>query len=142
MAETISKPSAVEVQAFLAAVPSGMRRDDGFALDQLFREITGFAPRMWGSSIVGYGRYAYRYASGHSGNAPATGFSPRKATFVIYLLAGYENASGQLSRLGKYKIGKSCLYINRLADVDMAVLAEIIRDGLAELATRWEIAAD
>ncbi|MEX0283634.1 MAG: DUF1801 domain-containing protein, partial [Paracoccaceae bacterium] len=103
-------------------------------LDQLFREVTGFQPRMWGDSIVGYGRYHYKYASGREGDFLATGFSPRKARHSIYIMPGYRDYGPILSRLGKHKTGVSCLYVNKLADIDLDVLAELIRAGLKDLA--------
>ncbi len=132
--------SEAAVQDFLTGIQPEARREDGLALDSLFRDVTGFAPRLWGAGIVGYGRYAYHYASGTSGETLATGFSPRKANLVLYIMPGYADLSAQLAGLGKHKIGKSCLYINRLADVDRAILADIIRTGLADLSTRWSIA--
>jgi hypothetical protein len=96
---------------------------------------------MWGPSIVGYGRYRYTYESGRTGEACATGFSPRKAEISVYVMTGYAELDGQLARLGKHKLGKSCLYIKRLSDVDAQVLAEIIRAGLSNLANRWPVDA-
>ena len=94
---------------------------------------------MWGPSIVGYGRYDYTYPTGHSGSFLATGYSPRKAALSIYILPGYTDYRSILSRLGKHKTGKSCLYINKLADVDLDVLSELIRAGLKDLATHWPV---
>lgn len=127
------------VEAFLDAVEPERRRADARALDQLFREATGYAPRMWGTSIVGYGRYAFRYASGREGEFLATGFSPRKANLSVYIMPGYAEFDDILARLGKHKHGKSCLYINKLADIDTDVLRELIRAGLADLGTRWPV---
>ena len=128
-----------EVAAFLAAVEPGRRRDEALRLDALFRRVTGFAPRMWTSGIVGYGSYRYTYASGRSGHYLATGFSPRAAKLSIYILPGYANFGPILARLGKHKTGKSCLYVNKLDDIDMDVLGELIRAGLDDLATRWPV---
>lgn len=94
---------------------------------------------MWGGSMVGYGRYDYRYKSGHEGSFLATGFSPRKAKLSVYILPGYSDFGDILSRLGKHTHGKSCLYFNKLDDVDEAVLAELIAAGLAGLARHWPI---
>jgi hypothetical protein len=139
MPETKTKPSAVSVESFLAGVEDGTRRSDGQALDALFRRVTGWEPRMWGPTMVGYGRYRYRYDSGRSGEMFATGFSPRKAELVVYLPAGYEALAPELARLGRHRLGTSCLYVRRLADIDMAVLEEILRRGLQELAGRWPV---
>ncbi len=131
--------TAASVEAFLAAVPHPTRRADAQALDRIFRAVTGFAPRMWGDTMVGYGSYSYTYATGHSGTALATGFSPRKANLSIYIMPGYADHGPILARLGKHKLGKSCLYVTRLADIDTGVLAELIRAGLADLGARWPV---
>lgn len=108
-------------------------------LDALFRKATGFEPVMWGPSIVGYGRYHYRYKTGREGEFLATGFSPRKAAHSIYIMPGYADFSDLLSRLGKHKLGKSCLYVNKLADIDLDILAELIRAGLENLDRLWPV---
>jgi hypothetical protein len=115
------------------------RRQDGLALDALFRRVTGWTPRMWGPSMVGYGQYHYRYASGREGDFLATGFSPRKANLSIYIMPGYRDYGAILKRLGKHKTGKSCLYINKLADVDADVLEELIRAGLKDLGAKYDV---
>jgi hypothetical protein len=139
MSDAVTRPTSRPVEDFLAQVEPPRRRDEGQALDVLFRQVTGFAPRMWGPSMVGYGRYAYRYDSGHSGESFATGFSPRKAQLVVYILPGYADYGALLSRLGPHKLGKSCLYLSSLAKVDQAVLAELIRAGLQDLARHWTV---
>lgn len=139
MSDMKTVPTQADVGAFLAAVEPERRRHDAERLDVLFRSVTGFVPQMWGPSIVGYGRYDYVYASGRSGSFLATGFSPRKAALSIYILPGYADFGPLLSRLGKHKTGKSCLYINKLADVDTDVLAELIRAGLDDLAGHWPV---
>ena len=105
----------------------------------MFQEITGWTPVLWGTSMIGYGQYHYRYASGHEGDSLATGFAPRKANLSIYIMPGYSDFSSILARLGKHKIGKSCLYINKLADVDLDVLAELVRAGLDDLVKTYDI---
>lgn len=137
MAENKTQPTEVAVSAFLASVEPRRRAEDGLRLDELFQGVTGFEPRMWGPSIVGYGRYHYVYASGREGDFLATGFSPRKAALSIYIMPGYADFGTILNRLGKHRIGKSCLYVNKLADIDLDVLAELIRAGLDDLETRW-----
>ena len=139
MAEAKTRPTQVDVDGFLNAVEPERRRTEALELDALFRRVTGWQPRLWGPSIVGYGRYDYTYDSGHSGTSMATGFSPRKAAHSIYIMPGYADLGAMLARLGKHKIGKACLYINRLDDVDLCVLEEIIRFGLADLGARWAI---
>lgn len=129
-AQNKTKPTEIMAEDFIASIDHPGRRADGMALLHLFNKITELKPKMWGVSIIGYGRYAYKYQSGHEGEYMLTGFSPRKAAISIYILPGYRDLSEPLSRLGKYKTGKSCLYINKLADIDMAVLEEIVQEGL------------
>ena len=139
MAENKTKATEISVADFIAAVEPADKRADADALDALFRRVTGFTPRMWGPSMIGYGRYDYVYDSGHGGSSLATGFSPRKAEHSVYILPGYSDFTAILERLGKHKIGKSCLYIKRLSDIDMVVLEELIRAGLTDLSRRWTI---
>ena len=138
-ADQKTKTTAVDPMAFLAAVDHPTRRADGLALDEMFRRVTGWEPRLWGSSMIGYGSYHYTYDSGREGDFLATGFSPRKANLSIYIMPGYQDYSDDLARLGKHKMGKSCLYINKLADVDMDVLERLVRRGLDDLAGIWPV---
>ena len=130
MAETKTKPTDVSVDAFLDAVPHPMRRADGKAVRAMMERITGQSATMWGPSIVGFGTYHYRYASGHEGDMCRVGFSPRSANLVLYV-GGFADYDALLAKLGKYKRSKACLYVNKLADVDLAVLEEIIRRSYA-----------
>lgn len=134
MAKADNKTKATEVDPkdFLVSVEPDKKRAEGEALLELFNRVTGMKPKMWGPSIIGYGRYHYKYETGREGEFMLTGFSPRKANLSIYILPGYRFPEMQekLSRLGKHKLGKSCLYINKLADVDTGVLEEIIQDGM------------
>lgn len=118
------------VKDFIASVENEQRRSDANTLLNLFNRITNLKPKMWGTSIIGYGRYQYRYTSGREGEYFMTGFSPRKANSTIYIMPGYQDLTEYLDRLGKHKTGKSCLYINKLSDIDTAVLQEIIQYGL------------
>ena len=136
-----TQPRDADVSGFIASVEHPGRRADAARLEALFRQVTGWTPRLWGPSIIGYGRYRYRYDSGREGDFLATGFAPRKSNLSIYIMPGYADFGGLLERLGKHKRGKSCLYVTRLADVDEAVLAELIRAGLDDLARRWEVFA-
>ena len=129
-------------QDFLATVMPERRRQEGEALLQLFGDVTGFEARMWGPSIIGFGRYHYRYASGREGDCLATGFSPRKARLSIYIMPGYQEFGPILERLGKHALGKSCLYVNRLQSIDLDVLAELIRAGLRDLDAIWPVRPD
>ena len=131
--------TTASVEEYLAGVEPKRRAEDAVALEAFFRDVTGFEPRVWGESIVGYGRYHYVYKSGREGGFLATGFAPRKAQLSIYIMPGYADFGEILSRLGKHKIGKSCLYVNKLADIDMDVLAELVRAGLRDLATHWPV---
>ena len=106
---------------------------DAETLLEMMTRVTGCTPRMWGPSIIGFGRYHYRYDSGREGDFMLTGFSPRKANLVVYILPGYDDIGEQLSRLGRHKIGKSCLYVNKLADVDLDVLEEIVADSVEKM---------
>ncbi len=123
----------------MSAVAPASKAADAQELDALFRKTTGFEPVMWGPSIVGYGRYHYRYKSGREGDFLATGFSPRKAALSIYIMPGYADFGDILSRLGKHKLGKSCLNVNKLADIDLDVLAELICAGLEDLEQHWPV---
>ncbi len=137
--ENKTQPTTVSVAEFIAAVEPEQRRAEAERLDRLFRDATGFEPVMWGPSIVGYGRYHYRYESGREGDFLATGFSPRKGALTVYIMPGYADFGHVLKDLGKHRLGKSCLYINRLADIDEAVLARLIRAGLEDLSRRWRV---
>ena len=123
---------------FLASVEHPRRREDGVALLELFNRVTQLKPVMWGTSIIGYGRYHYKYDSGREGDGPMTGFSPRKASLSIYIMPGYRDLGAVLDRLGKHKTGKSCLYINKLDDVELPVLEEIILNGLAYMRKNYQ----
>lgn len=131
MAELKTKPNDGDVEAFLAAVPDARRRSDSLVLLDLFRTVTGAPPKMWGTAIVGFGDYHYAYASGREGDWFVTGFSPRKQNLTLYCMGGYEPHGAVLARLGKHKLGKGCLYINRLQDVDLDVLRELITTTVA-----------
>jgi hypothetical protein len=123
----VFRPSGVAVQEFLAAVADKNRRADAVALSELMQDVTGEPPAMWGPSIVGFGSYHYRYASGRSGEAPLAGFSPRSQHLVVYLVSDYvERYPALLGKLGPHKTGKACLYLKRLSSVDQVVLRELI----------------
>lgn len=131
--EAKTKVTDENVRGFIESVPDERKRADALLLVDLFERMTGDTAQMWGPSIIGFGRYHYKYDSGHEGDAPRAGFSPRKANIALYLTSGYEDAAvaSQMAdlreRLGKYRTAKSCLYINRLSDIDMEILGEIIR---------------
>ncbi len=145
MAETKTKPTAIAVDDYIAAVEPAAKRDDGAVLDALFRKVTGAAPRMWGPSIVGYGQYHYKYASGHEGDMCRAGFSPRKAKHSLYLSCSCDGEEDPrftelLGRLGKYARGNGgCLYVNKLADIDLAVLEEVIALSWTNSFETWPV---
>ena len=126
MPQNKTLPTAASVADFLAAVPNARRREDGQALLEMMREITGIEPQMWGPSIIGFGSYHYKYESGREGDMPIIGFSPRSRSLSLYIMDGFDAHDDLLSRLGKHRKGASCLYINKLADVDTAILRELI----------------
>jgi hypothetical protein len=129
MAENKTRVTGASADDFIAAVEHPVRRQDGQRLRMLMAELTGQEPEMWGPTIVGFGRVHYRYASGREGDTAAVGFSPRKASLSLYGLTNAPESEALLTRLGKHKTGAGCLYITRLADVDQAVLAELISVG-------------
>jgi hypothetical protein len=133
-----TKSAPLDRAVWLAGVEPA-RSGEAERLLAIFAEVTGWEPRLWGPSMVGFGRYAYRYDSGHGGESLATGFSPRKAELSIYILPGYADFGGILSRLGPHKLGKACLYLRRLDAVDEGVLRELIRAGLEDLGRRWSV---
>ncbi|MCA0177240.1 MAG: DUF1801 domain-containing protein [Proteobacteria bacterium] len=139
MAEAKTQPTAASVDAYLAARASEAQRADCQALMALLAKVTGEPPRMWGPSIVGYGSYRYTYESGRSGEACLTGFAIRGRELVVYLMAdGADQVAllGKLGKLGTHKLGKSCLYFKRLADLDTGVLAQLVAGSVAELQRR------
>lgn len=131
------------VEAFIAAVEPPAKREDALVLDALFRKVTGETPKMWGPTIIGYGAYDYVYQSGHSGTSLRTGFSPRKARHSLYLHGGLmspddiRRRAELLGRLGKHAQGRGCVYVNKLADIDMAVLEELIRHSWESMARAY-----
>lgn len=137
-ADLKTKATNASPAAVIAALEHPTRKADAETLLAFFDRVTGLPAKMWGPSMIGYGRYAYRYESGREGEYFMTGFSARKTALSIYIMPGYADLTEMLSRLGKHKMGKSCLYINKLADVDMAVLEEMVRFGLADVRSKYE----
>lgn len=135
MAENKTAPTDLPVEAFLASVEHPIRRQDAETLLELMRDVTGQEPVMWGPSIIGFGSYHYKYASGREGDAAAVGFSPRKGNLALYGLTYAPEAGPLLQRLGKHKTSVACLYVNKLADVDIAVLKELIALGYRTITT-------
>ncbi len=133
MSDPKTRPNDTSVEAFIDAVDHTGRREDARILLELMRRVTGEEAVMWGLSIVGFGSYHYRYASGQEGDWPITGFSPRRQNLSIYIMPGFERYQDLLSRLGKHKTGKSCLYVNKLADVDMNVLEKLVHTAVTDM---------
>ena len=130
----MSKPKTqkndASVEKFLNKVDDEKKRDDSFAVLSLIRDITGLEPAMWGDSIVGFGSYRYKYASGREGEWPLVGFSPRKQNLTLYIMSGFDQYETLLADLGKFKTGKSCLYINKLEDVELETLESLIKQSV------------
>ena len=135
------KAEDMTLDQFLASVEPPRRQAEAHRLVQIFNEVTGYAPRVYSHGMIGWGSYSYTYASGHSGTAFATGFAPRKADLSIYVLPGYANVGHLLERLGRHRIGKSCLYLRHLSDADEAVLRDLIVVGLDDLRSHWPVTA-
>ena len=133
MAELKTKPTRRSVKAFLNRVDDEGRRADCFRLLPVMEKAARRAPRMWGESIVGFGSYHYTYASGREGDWPITGFSPRKRDLTIYIMPGFGNYQDLMEGLGKFRTGRSCLYVKRLDDIDMKLLAQLVRKAVADM---------
>lgn len=133
MAENKTKANDASVEEFLNAVPDEKKRADSFRLVQIMREETGEEPVMWGDSIVGFGSYHYKYASGREGDAPLIGFSPHKANLALYITSDFDRYGALMDRLGKFTTGKACLYVKRLSDVDEATLRELVRQSVVDM---------
>lgn len=141
MAEPKTKPTAVSVDKFIAAIPDAGQREDSKRLRSMMEDITGEKAVMWGPSIVGFGRYHYEYDSGHSGESCLVGFSPRKQNLSIYLMPGFDGREALLARLGRHKTAKACLYLKRLSDVDETVLHQLIEASVKYMRGRYPSSA-
>jgi hypothetical protein len=130
MSELKTQKNDASVESFLNSVENEKRRDDSFVVLDLMKEVTGEEASMWGTSIVGFGSYHYKYASGRKGDWMKVGFSPRKQNLTLYIMDGFKDYDELLSKLGKHKTGKSCLYINKLEDVDQHVLKELVKQSV------------
>lgn len=137
MAETKTKPTRASVDAYLASRASPEQLADSKAIMAICKRVTKEQPKMWGPSIVGYGSYTYRYESGHSGEACVTGFAVRGKELVVYLMAETPEQVALLAKLGKHRMGKSCLYFKRLADLDVTVLEALIAESVADIRRRY-----
>lgn len=137
MARQKTRKNSASVEAYLQSVENPTRRDDSLAMLELMSDVTGEEARMWGSSIVGFGSYHYVYESGREGDAMLTGFSPRKQNLAIYIMPGFSEHGSLLEKLGKHKTGKSCLYVNKLADIDMKVLKKLVQRSVQQMRKKY-----
>jgi Domain of unknown function (DU1801) len=138
VAEAKTKPTGTSVTQFLNKIPDETRREDCFAVAKMMEEITGSKPQMWGPSIVGFGSWSYKYASGHEGDWPIAAFSPRKQDLTLYLTPGFQKREELMSQLGKHRTGKSCLYIKRLSDIHIPTLKKLIKLSVKDLKTHTD----
>jgi len=139
MSDNKTQPTIISPAEFIASVEPDRRRKEGEILLELFEKTTGWKPKMWGPSIIGFGEYHYKYETGREGDFMATGFSPRKAKLSIYIMPGYSDYGSIMQRLGKHSVGKSCLYINKLDDIDLDVLTELIETGVKDLSKKYPV---
>ena len=137
MAELKTKPSKASVEKFLKGVTDPKKREDSFTILEMMKKITKDEPKMWGPSIVGFGKYHYKYDSGREGDMCIAGFSPRKQNLTIYLMPGFGKYDELMRKLGKYKTGVSCLYIKKLEDVDMKILKELISSSFKYMKEKY-----
>lgn len=133
MAELKTKENSASVSNFLNAIDDKQKRADCKAIAKMMRDATGKRAKMWGTSIVGFDKYDYKYDSGHSGTSIITGFSPRAQNISVYIMPGFKKFSALMDKLGKHKTGRSCLYIKRLDDVDQKVLSRLIKESVKEM---------
>jgi len=133
MAENKTKPTNASVEDYLSAIESDERRKDCQTIAKLMTKVTKQKPKLWGPSIVGFGTYHYKYASGHEGDSCLTGFASRKGDISVYLMPGTPEQSELLAKLGRHKMGKGCLYIRKLSDVDLGVLEKLVANSVAEI---------
>jgi hypothetical protein len=138
MDQAKTKPQDTDIETFLSQVLPE-RQAEARALLQIFNEVTGFSARIWAGRMVGFGRYEYRYATGHSGQALASGFAMGRAEISVYIMPGYADFGHILKDLGKHRLGKSCLYLRRLSDANRDALRALIRAGLDDLAQHWPV---
>jgi len=141
MAKAKNKTTATEnsVEDFLNGVKDDQKREDSFKILEMMERLSGYEPKMWGASIVGFGEYHYKYESGREGDMCRIGFSPRAQNLTLYMITGYSEKGDELARLGKHKLGKSCLYIKRLSDVDEDVLEEMIVKDLKAMDEKYPL---
>lgn len=138
MAANKTTKTKLSVDAFIKSVENENRRSDSLEMISLMREITGCEPKMWGSSLIGFGTYHYKYESGREGDFFLTGFSPRKAAFTIYIIPGFSGYPDLMKKLGPHKTGKSCLYLKNLDVTDRTVLERLIRNSVEDMRSKYD----
>ena len=138
MTENKTQPNAASVDDFLATITDEKKRQDTYEIMGMMEEITGSSPKMWGTSIIGFGAYRYHYRSGRQGEWALTGVSPRARNVTVYIMPGFSNVQHLMPKLGKHKTGRSCLYLNKLEDVDRTVLYDLIKETVAYMKTQYE----
>jgi len=138
MAENITKPGKQSVTAFISGIEDKQKRADVRKVAAMMRRATGAKATMWGAAIVGYGQYHYQYASGREGDFMLTGYSPRKQALTVYIIPGFKPFESLMNKLGKYKTGKSCLYLKRLSDIDEAILERLISESVRHMRKNYE----
>ena len=134
MAELKTKVNDASVDKFLKGIKDETKRDDSFQVLEIMKKVTRAEPKMWGTSIIGFGDYHYKYESGREGDYFLTGFSPRKQNLTLYIFGGFDGHEELLNKLGKYTLGKGCLYIKKLEDVDTKVLKELVTRSVKKMA--------
>ena len=134
-----TQPKDEDVFEYIAGLEHAGRREDALQLVELMQQISGHPPRMWGSSIIGFGQYHYVYDGGREGDHMLVGFAPRKANMVVYVMPGFSQYEGLLAKLGKHKTGASCLYLGRLSNVDMQVLTKIITQSVKHMRKKYNV---
>ena len=139
MAETKTRATEADVYEFINSFANTeQKKNDSFELIKILQDITGEEPKMWGPTIIGFGRYHYKYKSGHEGDAPILGFSPRKSAFSLYIYSDTEKSKSILSDLGKFKLAKACIYVNKIADINIPVLKELCIESIKYLNEHYE----
>lgn len=137
MADVKTKPNDASVEAFISSVEDETKREDCRVICDLMTRITGEQPKMWGPSIVGFGTYHYKYASGREGDWMKIGFSPRKQSLTLYIMDGFDKYDELMASLGKFKTGKSCLYVKKLEDIDLKVLRKLVKASVAHFDKKY-----
>lgn len=138
MAKNKTEPTQASVERFIRTFAnSEQKKKDSYELIELMKKVSGHEPKMWGPSIIGFGSYHYKYASGHEGDAPIIGFSPRKAAISLYVYTGLDEHQHLLEGLGKYKIGKVCIYVNKLSDIDQQKLIRLMKESIRYIKTKY-----